>query len=262
MLHYSEHRKLFKKQYEYLNYIVPFILSPLYGVPSGVYKLHHCVMHHLENNVFPWDVSSTEPYQRDTIFGYISYWLFWLWAIWILTPYYLIQRKKWSFFKKCIKNLFSYFFVILILYKINPTATIYVFLIPVFYGTLTLSFGNFCQHIFINPENPKSNYGLAYNCVNCPDNMMSFNDGYHIVHHINSTLHWSELPSGFLKNLDKCSEEDALTFNGVGFFEVGFYVVTGQLNKLAKHYVPLNDKYKSEEDIVKMLKNRLQRISY
>ena len=135
-LHYSQHRKLFKSgsfacsvqpsicslqllQHKahavtdlgclsagcnYLNWIAPMLLSPLFGVPSGLYRFHHCVMHHSvrcravlnplmclcdcqtkivsanlsvtlmqqcyvfhiqESNWYPKDLSSTEPYQRD-----------------------------------------------------------------------------------------------------------------------------------------------------------------------------------------------------
>jgi len=260
MLHFSEHRRLFKKEYDYLNLIIPYLLSPFFGVPSGVYKLHHVVMHHLENNVFPWDISSTEPYHRAYITGYLKYWCYWFFAVWVLTPYYLMKRKRYNLFRKCAINLIGFFVVLFILYKINPYATIYVYVIPLFIATLALSFGNYSQHIFINPEKPKSNFGLAYNCVDCPDNMKTFNDGYHIVHHIYSQLHWSLLPSEFIKNFDKYVEEDAITFRGIGFFDVGFYVVTGQLKKLAKHYVPISDKYKNEDEIVNMFKQRLQKI--
>ncbi len=27
--------------------LVPYLLAPLYGVPCGMYKLHHKVMHHV-----------------------------------------------------------------------------------------------------------------------------------------------------------------------------------------------------------------------
>ncbi len=33
--------------YEALNYVAPLLLCPLFGVPSGMYRLHHCVMHHV-----------------------------------------------------------------------------------------------------------------------------------------------------------------------------------------------------------------------
>lgn len=34
-------------EYSLLNQIVPYMLCALYGVPIGVYRLHHCVMHHV-----------------------------------------------------------------------------------------------------------------------------------------------------------------------------------------------------------------------
>ncbi len=31
----------------FLNYVAPSLLCVLFGVPSGAYRLHHCVMHHV-----------------------------------------------------------------------------------------------------------------------------------------------------------------------------------------------------------------------
>lgn len=72
-LHYSQHRQLFKTgsnlllrcnchsqgsvqtllnffplcaEYRWLNRVAPMLLAPLFGVPCGLYRLHHCVMHH------------------------------------------------------------------------------------------------------------------------------------------------------------------------------------------------------------------------
>ena len=60
-----------------------------------------------------------------------------------------------------------------------------------------------CQHMFINPANPRSAFGMAYNCVASPDNSCTFNDGYHILHHLNSMTHWSDLPQRFIHYLDQ-----------------------------------------------------------
>ncbi len=45
--------------------------------------------------------------------------------------------------------------------------------------------------------------------------------GYHIVHHLNSTLHWSELPGRLVATLEAHAEHDALCFIGTSFFQVG-----------------------------------------
>lgn len=59
------------------------------------------------------------------------------------------------------------------------------------------------QHMFLQPDaSPsKSGYKNAYNCVASLDNKFTFNDGYHIQHHLNSQLHWSELPHQFVATL-------------------------------------------------------------
>jgi hypothetical protein len=51
----------------WLNHLAPYLLSPLFGVPSGAYRLHHVVMHHVEDNAWGWDLSSTEGFRRDSL---------------------------------------------------------------------------------------------------------------------------------------------------------------------------------------------------
>jgi len=46
-LHYSSHRPLFRRPWGLLNGLMPFALAPLFGVPCGIYSLHHCIMHHV-----------------------------------------------------------------------------------------------------------------------------------------------------------------------------------------------------------------------
>ncbi len=53
---------------------------------------------------------------------------------------------------------------------------------------------------------------MTYSCVAHADNQRSFNDGYHVQHHLNSRLHWSELPARFLKMMAQHAAADgALT---------------------------------------------------
>lgn len=53
------------------NWCVSLLLAPLFGLPSGLYNLHHVLMHHVEGNDAAWDLSSTEPYQRDNFIQFL-----------------------------------------------------------------------------------------------------------------------------------------------------------------------------------------------
>ncbi len=51
-------------------------------------------MHHVENNLDKWDLSSTEPYQRDNLLHFFYYYLRFLFAIWFELPYYALKRNR------------------------------------------------------------------------------------------------------------------------------------------------------------------------
>ena len=63
------------------------------------------------------------------------------------------------------------------------------------------------QHIFLHPHQTGSPYRLTYSCVGQSANQRTFNDGYHIQHHLNSRVHWSELPVKFQDTLHQHDEE-------------------------------------------------------
>src|SRR5258706_16209245 len=56
MLHNTMHRPFFKRR-RFLSRAHPYVMSGLFGIPTG-YMEHHVAMHHVENNLPP-DLSST-----------------------------------------------------------------------------------------------------------------------------------------------------------------------------------------------------------
>jgi len=92
------------------------------------------------------------------------------------------------------------------------------------------------------------------------DNQYAFNDGYHVTHHINSRIHWTDMPYEFLINLDKYAENQVVIFDNLGFFDVGILVMTGNWDKLYEHYVHLGTQKKSRDEVVADLKLRLKPI--
>jgi fatty acid desaturase len=245
MMHYSSHRPIFSRRYDFLNTYVLWILAPLYGIPAGVYKYHHVVMHHVENN-HEWDISSTEEYHRDSLSGFLVYYLRFSLAIFVEMPYYLYKANRLRQCRSCVAGcIFSGSTIFLLAHFVCFWATFWVLIVPFFVVFLAMSFGNWSQHMFVDPTRPESNYALTYNCIDSFVNQRTFNDGYHVIHHYNGRMHWSELPEHFHspEALKRHHDEGAITFRNIHFFDVGLLVMTGQLEKLAeRHYVHLGTK--------------------
>ena len=132
MMHYAEHRKLFSKPYHPIGqYFLSGFLCCFFGIPPGMYRLHHVVMHHIENNVFHEDLSSTEGYQRDNFFHFLIYY-FRYFTHMILLPYYAIRKKRYQMAMISIASIFTYLSLFVIGLKRNPIFTIWFGILPMF----------------------------------------------------------------------------------------------------------------------------------
>ena len=265
-LHYSAHRPIIKPKW-LNNLIIEYIVTPFFGLPPGVYRFHHIVMHHREDNIYPYDVSSTMPYNRDNFpYCFIHYLLRFQFAIWVELPYYLFRKKYWIML---LQSIFVEFLWIggnyYIYYYIRPAICLWLFLIPEFVFSVFLMWGNFSQHIFIDPNHFKDDHRLTVNLISSKYNQVSFNDGYHIIHHKYPTLHWSEMPYRFIneRELDLHTKNDAVCFKEIDWFILGAHVWFGLWEKLVNnHFVPCNQKQNdmSTTERIQFLKGRLPRI--
>ncbi|KAJ9514696.1 hypothetical protein QJQ45_028421 [Haematococcus lacustris] len=246
-----------------LDLLVPYLLCPLFGVPPGLYRPHHVVMHHVEDNHGQWDISSTEPYQRDSFLQFLGYWCRFFVGAWLELPLYAARRKRSALSLSTLASELLYWLLGAWLWRRNTVATLWTLVLPFLLSSFLLSFGNWSQHVFIEPSRPDSPYTSAYECLNCPDNQRTYNDGYHIMHHLNSRWHWSELPQRFISQLQQHDDNDALVFHSLGFFDVGLAVFTGHLAYLAKHIVPCGPKQsaRSTQQWVDVLRHRLSPVS-
>lgn len=256
-LHQTSHHKLWKKEYWYMNSYLELVIAPLMGMPPGTYYVHHVMMHHIENNVFPYDVSSTMPHQRDSwpalgmyIFKYFT-------AALIYLPYYAFKRGRVQLVVYIATAWLLYFGGATTMYAFNPVWTTWLFINYAVVGCLLMK-GNFAQHMFIDPSDPFSNYKLAFNCINHKHNLMTYNDGYHIIHHANSRLHWREMPLYFEKNIEKFAQNDALVFNDINNDKVFGLVFSGNWAGLYSHWVQLTPKERTLEEFTELCKIRLE----
>ena len=267
-LHYHTHVNAIRaKKNEYfkrcLNVIPTLLIAPFFGVPPGIYWYHHNAMHHVHGNAAYVDLSSTERSRRDSAFDFFKYWMRFLFLAPIELSMNMWRHRGVVDALRCYSCVLAYFFAWWYLnVNVNASAANWTIAYSHVVASLGLMFGNWSQHIFVCPEDPRNDYKSAYTCINSFENQKTFDDGYHVQHHVDSRMHWSTFAKNFStkETLEKHAKEDALVFEGVHFFDVGICVMFGKLDYLAERYVCYGQKKRTKEEIVKELKRRLEPI--
>lgn len=258
MLHNTSHNLFFKREHKTGNRFIPWGLCPFMGQSPDTYFSHHIGMHHSENNM-EHDGSSTLPYQRDSFIDFMKYFVRFLFVgIFDLVKYHQF-RKKPKFVKMAIVGEITFIIVAIILAYINLKATLVVFIFPLVLVRFLMMSGNWAQHAFVDKSAPENNYLNSITCVNSPYNRRCFNDGYHIGHHLRPHLHWTEMPTDFLKNKDKYAENQALVFEQVDYHQIWAMLMFKKYDRLAKYVVNLNGMYSSEKEITERLRERTRK---
>merc|ERR1712032_1595770 len=146
-LHYAAHRRLFKKKYNILNKIMPYFIAPFFGIPIAMYETHHIVMHHTENNLFPGDLSSTEPYRRDSLMHWLHY-FFKYWTCIVQLPLYAFRRGRMD---RCLEIAIGEPLWVLTMFALWKNGyglqSFWLMLLPTIVAGAAMMFGNFSQHL-------------------------------------------------------------------------------------------------------------------
>jgi fatty acid desaturase len=257
MLHNTMHRPFFKRR-PYLNRAHPYVMSLLFGIPTG-YMEHHVGMHHVENNL-PDDLSSTMRFQRDNPLHFFAYWArFFFLIVYELCAYLSRKKRRGLMVRALTSSLVHWAFMALMLW-VNWRAAVVVFVAPWFTVHLMMMVGNWGQHAFIEERRPGDSYVNSITCINSGYNARAFNDGYHIGHHVKANRHWTEMPKDFIDNAERYAKEGCIVFEGIDFFMVSMLLFAKQYGFLAKRFVRLPGDTRSHEEIVAFLKSRTRPI--
>ena len=259
MMHCTSHRAWFKQQYRFLNHYLPWVIGPFFGQSPETYYAHHVGMHHPENNM-PEDESCTMTFKRDSVKDFTVYVGTFLSVGIINLCSYFIRKKRNRLLYRSVRGELVFFLMCIGLCFINWPATLVVFIIPFFTFRIIAMTGNWAQHAFIASDDPGNCYKNSTTCINTKYNVKCWNDGYHISHHIESNMHWTEHPAYFKKTLDEYIKNDAVVFDGIHFLHVFIYLIMDRYDLLAKHFVNLGGRFKNDEEIIAFLKARTGKI--
>jgi fatty acid desaturase len=255
MLHCICHRKLFKKGYTWLfNYVIWFV-CPFFGHTPETYFAHHMGMHHVENNMLD-DASSTLPYQRDSLRGFLAYVGRFLILGFSDTFRYFFSRKRKKFYMRLTYGEMSFYLFCIGMCFVNLQATLMIFIVPFIFARVVMMLGNWAQHAFVNLDDMEDN---TINCINTKYNQMCWNDGYHAIHHVRPAMHYTEIPGEFLKQKDKLAEQKVLIFDGIHYLHIFIWLMTKRYDKLADNLVNVNNMFSSKEEAIAVMKERTKK---
>jgi fatty acid desaturase len=261
MLHCSSHRPLFRKKYRVLNLIIPWGLAPFFGQSPETYFAHHIGMHHVENNMAD-DESSTMPYQRDSGADFTRYFFTFLFTgIYTLAIYHFTKRSKRLCYRTVRGELLFIAFCSTLSF-VNWEATLVVFILPFLAFRLVAMAGNWVQHTFICPEQPDNDYRNSITCINVKFNHKCWNDGYHISHHIDPSLHWTEHPVYFRKHMDQFARNRSVIFAGLNFLDIFILLMRKRYDTLANHFVDVGGAFNSNDEVIAHLRSRVAPIPF
>jgi len=261
MLHCTSHRILFKKKYKTLNYYIPWILAPLFGHSPETYFVHHIGMHHPENNL-EQDESTTMPFQRDSLGDFMKYFGAFFFLSFVNLPKYFLRKHRNTMLYKYVRGEMLFFLFCIALCFVNWQATLIVFIIPLFIFRFIAMVGNWSQHAFVSAEDPSNAYKNSITVINTKYNHKCWNDGYHISHHLKPALHWTEHPQYFQSTINDYAKNEAIIFDGIHFLHVFIWLMGKRYDLLAKHFVNVGDRFKSNEEIIAFLKTRTRKIEH
>jgi fatty acid desaturase len=256
MLHCISHRKLFKKGYMWIYDWVIWAICPFFGHTPETYFVHHMAMHHVENNDVD-DASSTMPYQRDSLWGFIKYVTRFLILGFRDTFMYLFSRKRKKFYLRLTAGEISFYIFCVAMCFVNLKATLWIFIIPFVFARIVMMLGNWAQHAFVDEKDPEHN---TINCINTKYNHTCWNDGYHAVHHLRPAMHYTEIPGEFLKYKDNFAEKKTLIFDGIHYLHIFLWLMTKRYDKLADNVVNINNTFSSKEEVIALMKERTRKL--
>ena len=255
MLHCISHRKLFKKPYTWIyNYVIWFV-CPFFGHTPETYFAHHMGMHHVENNMLD-DASSTLPYQRDSLRGFIAYVSRFLLLGFRDTFMYFFSRKRKKFYMRLTAGEISFYLFCVGMSFVNFHATLFIFIIPFVFARIVMMLGNWAQHAFVNLDDLEDN---TINCINTKYNQMCWNDGYHAIHHVRPAMHYTDIPGEFLKTKDELAQKKVLVFDVINYLNIFLWLITKRYDKLADNLVNINNMFGSKEEAIALMKERTKK---
>ncbi len=178
-----------------LNLVTGYWLTLFYGGPAISWRSIHNRSHHAHGNKPELDVTSTHNVgDRNDLWGLVTYLPLSMGRMFRAHQGALsaIRKKSQAKFWYHVSDLVFLYGTIALLLALDWKKALLYLIIPQQVAITSIAHFNFFQHAHTDSS---SKYNVARNFTGRILNLYLFNSGYHTVHHLQPTLHWSLVPS-------------------------------------------------------------------
>ena len=175
MNHMAWHSPIFKKDWALFNNYLPWVLGPLFGIPSALYVSHHIMMHHPSDNL-PDDRSSTMHYQRDSFSDFLRYMFRFMFGVSFDLVAYHREKNRRKGVTRAIVGEVGMLLALVAATLLNWRAALFVAILPAFLMRFFMMVGNCGNHAFIDPKDPGNLYRNSCNIINTQQQQTSDTD--------------------------------------------------------------------------------------
>ena len=186
VVHNQSHVGMFKRRF--LNRVVDLLMFLQTGMYTTKFALHHNCGHHLHYRNPKLD-PSTWVNARGTAMSrpaYIAHYFF-------TYDYHVIRIGKahpYLLIQCALQVALSYIVLAALIYA-NPVSATIFFIAPILLVWLNFIHLTYDDHIDLFSDDP---YAASHTKMNRLLNLVFFNNGYHLAHHLRPGLHWAKLP--------------------------------------------------------------------
>lgn len=232
-----------------------WFLGIFYGNIPELDRCGHVGIHHSENGGFD-DTISTLKYDRSSLRDFSRYLL--LNAYWqnssIGPLVFFFKTKRRKLFKNMLRGAIVYYGLIAALMWIDWSFALLYLVLPHTMNNAISGIVGWTWHCFANPENPESSYGNTLTIVDGERDFL--NENYHLAHHLNPAMHWSDGQSHLERHRDRYVAEGSTIFRQIDLIQI-FMLTTvfTRFDRLAQYYVDLTEDL-SPADTAQLLEQR------
>lgn len=134
----------------------------------------------------------------------------------------------------------------------------FIYVQPLVCMTFFLALINFGFHGFLEFDADGNNIEVVNSTCIIEGEDDSFGEDDHYIHHYATTVYHRDLPEAHKARLDEFKRHKASVFRGLSILELSIFMLVGDFNKLAEHYVDYTESM-SKAEVAAMLETRAKR---